>query len=322
MSIADEMINHHMDRMLSNKSLYTMDEKDYDKITKSTNNKMSEQQSPPSEVKKEEGIVLPTESRPRIADVPRHMIIYGKPKCGKTTAVMQLPNVLLIDIEDGSAFVSGKIMTPPKGLGPASRYKWLKEVAKTIKEADKPYDFVVIDTLSQLDSESEWTGTRSYMASVSGKKFNRHLDKNENLILKDGKPIEYKPTEPEYESVHSLAHGYGYRWSREAMMNIIDILKDCGKICTIFICHVTDKMIGEKNGEQVMVKDLALTGKLQSWVPRHLDCIANVWNEEGKFMISFDGNEDRIGGMRGTSHLQGYKGPLDWSQVFKLKESK
>lgn len=280
-----------------------------------SNRNMSTQQ----EEKKPVGIVLPTEPRKIQAEVPRHVVLYGKPKCGKTTAVMQLPNVLLVDVENGSAFVSGKIISPPEGYGPMSRYNWLKELAKTIKEAGKPYDFVVIDTLSQLDVESEWVGTRIYMDSISGKKFNRHQDAQGNLILKDGRPVEYRPDDPKYESVHTLGQGYGYRWSREAMMDIIDILKDCGKISTIFICHVTDKMVGEKNGEQVMIKDLALTGKLQSWVPRHLDCIANVWNEDGQFMVSFDGNEDRIGGMRGSNHLQGYKGPLDWKTIFKLK---
>ena len=36
---------------------------------------------------------------------PKNMIIYGPPKIGKTTALSQLENCLIIDLEDGSDMV-------------------------------------------------------------------------------------------------------------------------------------------------------------------------------------------------------------------------
>lgn len=268
------------------------------------------------EEKKKDEIVLPTSPRKASAEVPRHMVIYGKPKSGKTTAVSLLKNALIIDVEDGSAFINGMILNPPEGVGPYTRYMWLKNLAKKLKAEGKPYDFVILDTLSQMDVESEWVGTRRFMSSIAGKNFNRKLDDKQQVIYENGKAVELKPDDPDYESVHSMGKGYGYRYSRDAMFDLIDELKDSAKICTIFICHVADKMLGEKNGEIVMTKDLALTGKVRDWVPRTLDCIANVWNEEGQFMISFQGNEDKIGGMRGAGHLKNYSGPLDWNKIF------
>jgi hypothetical protein len=249
-------------------------------------------------------IVLPTEVRKATHVNPRDIIIYGKPKVGKTTALSMLPNILLIDLEKGAAFIDGMVIEPPDNMGPVGKWQWLKQLAKTIIDEGRPYDYVAIDTLTQLDTDAEWVATYQYMNTIIGKKFNR--DDSGNML---------KPDNPNYESVHTLANGAGYRYSREAIIDMYNTLRYLGKVCTIFVCHVADKMIAEKNGEQIMTKDLALTGKVKDILARAPDALANVWNEDGQLMISFAGNGDKIGGMRGN-HIKGYIGKLDWSKVF------
>jgi len=251
-----------------------------------------------------QGIVLPTQIRKATAINPASLAIYGKAKVGKTTALAELPNNLIIDVERGAAFVDAMVMTPPEGVGPVSTYKWLKDIAAEVRAQGKPYDYVSIDTLTQLDILAEGVGTFNYMNSIAGKKFNR---------APDGTML--KPSHPEYESVLSLGNGYGYRYTRDAFMDIFDTLKGLGKVCTIFVCHVADKMIANKAGEEVMIKDLALTGKLRDMLPRIVDAVGNVWNEDGQLMISFKGNEEKMGGIRGK-HLPGYSGQLDWNRIF------
>lgn len=266
--------------------------------------------------KKKDEIVLPTAPRKAPLTNPSTMVISGKHKEGKTSAVIELPNHLLLDVENGAGFVDGTVMAPPSNYGPVSKYRWLRDVAKKIREEGKPYDFVIIDTLSQLDMDAELVGTFNYMNSVIGKSFNRQVDKEGKLIYDtNGKTIILKPDDPNYQSVITLPNGGGYYYTRTAILDLFDDLKDLGKICTIFICHVADKMISEKQGEQVIVKDLALTGKVQSIIPRLVDAIGTVWNEDGQLMISFVGKNEKIGGVR-AKHLLGYNGPLNWSSIF------
>nr|DAK09176.1 MAG TPA: AAA domain protein [Crassvirales sp.] len=50
-------------------------------------------------------LVLPTTKIPAKSTNPKYLIIYGLPKSGKTSAVAQLENNLIIDLEGGSTFI-------------------------------------------------------------------------------------------------------------------------------------------------------------------------------------------------------------------------
>ncbi len=75
---------------------------------------------------------------------PRNLIIFSKPKTGKTSALAQLPNSLIIDLENGSDFVSGRILK-------ASSVEDIKAIGKAIEEAGKPYKYIIIDTITKLE---------------------------------------------------------------------------------------------------------------------------------------------------------------------------
>lgn len=258
-------------------------------------------------------VILPTEIQAATKTVPSSLIIFGLPKSGKTTAVAQLPNNLIIDVERGSDFVDALRLQPEKDVKPVGLFKWVKEVAQSIKDAGRPYDFVTIDTTSYLDEQSEWVGTYNYMNTSQGKKFNR-VDS-----IPGGEKL--KPSDLGYESVHSIGEGYGYRYSRGAMTDLLDNLKDLGRICTIFICHVKDKfVVSKQSNTEVRSMDLSLTGKVRDIYARDIDAIGYLFHKDGQVQISFKGNEDKIGGMRGNKHIQGYEGPLDWNMIFKLEK--
>lgn len=279
---------------------------------KQNNNMGGEQQ-------KDDGIVLPMEVTLVQSVNPRNLLLFGLQKCGKTTALANLPGNLIIDTEvEGTEFVSALKLKVPKDRGPASKMKWLKDVAAKIRAAGCPYDYVTIDTLTEVDEWAEWSGTRLYMGSIAGQKFNRVLDGmgRPEIDKATGKSIEYASNDPNYLSVHTLEWGYGYKWSRQEMTEVYDLFQSIGKICTIFVCHVVDKnVISKLTSTEVKTMDVSLTGKVKDIIGRRVTGIGYVYNKDGVVMISFKGNEDKIGGIR-SAHIRGYEGPLLWSKIF------
>lgn len=251
------------------------------------------------------GIVLPKEVKSESAVNADSMVIYGLPKSGKTTALSKLDNGLIIDTEKGTRFIEGTyVMSLPEDKGPVGKWQWMKEVAAEIRRQGRPYKYVSIDTLTEIDSLSEWQGTWLYMNSTQGKTFNR--DQNGKMLKFD---------DASYESVHSLPNGNGYQYSRSAMIDMLNTLKGLGSVCTIFTCHTLDKMIAKKDVGEVMVKDLSLTGKVKDIVSRNVDAIGHLYNDDGEIKISFVGSENKVGGIR-AKHLIGYDGPLQWDKIF------
>lgn len=241
---------------------------------------------------------------------PRNMIIFGNPKTGKTSALSSLKGCLIIDTEEGSGFVDGIKIQVPKEKGPVGKMQWLKDLAQQIRDEGYPYDYVAIDTMSEVDGWAEWAGTWSYMNSMQGKAFNRVGGKPGGEFLPFGSL--------DYESVHSIPNGYGYRYSRQEMMDIYDSLQGLGKVCTIFVAHVTDKAMVKLNGQEVITKELSFTGKVKDIIARKVDATGYIYNKDGQAMISFKGSEEKVGGIR-AKHIIGYEGPLDWEKIF-IKE--
>lgn len=262
-------------------------------------------------------IELPTEPLEAELINPSTLGIFGLPKSGKTSAVLQLEGCLVIELEPrGAKFQKGLKLQIPEGLNPLESMRWLRQVAKKIKADGRPYKYVAIDSLSLIDTWAEWTGTERYMNSSQGKAWNRwpklHPDP-----LKREKRIPFG--DDDYESIHTQGEGYGYRWSRAEMVDIYRELSTLGSVCTIFVMHVAENRYTKNiTGEtEVISKGFALTGLVKGIVARDLDAIGYIYHQDDKTMINFQQNEEKVGGMRGASHLRGYNGPLDWNLIFK-----
>jgi hypothetical protein len=76
------------------------------------------------------------------------MIIYGPPKIGKTTALAKLDGCLIIDLEQGSDMVEALKVK-------ANNLSELSQIGKAIMKAGKPYKYIAIDTLTQLEVWAE-----------------------------------------------------------------------------------------------------------------------------------------------------------------------
>lgn len=91
-------------------------------------------------------IELPKEKRLATRVDPGFIILYGKPKCGKTTALSMLDNCLIVDLESGTEFIDALTI-------PITDVKQMFELARSIREAGNPYKYIAIDTASKLEDD-------------------------------------------------------------------------------------------------------------------------------------------------------------------------
>ena len=230
-------------------------------------------------------LVLPKKVIKAARKSPKNMIIYGPPKIGKTTALSQLENCLIIDLEDGSDMVDAlKIKV--------NSLAELAKVGQAIISEGKPYKYIAIDTITQLEVWCEEEAKKMYQETPMGKNFD---PQNKGL------------------SVLSLPQGAGYLWLRKAFMKWFFRLSKLADH-VIFVGHLKDKYL-TKNGKEVKAGDLSLSGKLREITCANADAIGLVYRGQETTKISFDSTNDDTAGSR-CEHLRGLDAELDWSKIF------
>lgn len=276
-----------------------------------------------------------TEKKRRVN--PATMLYSAKPKIGKTTKLTELEKNLIINLEkNGGDFqknvkiidaskileasvddikelllgdIRTKILDIADIANPNDRHKALNRILNALIKLGRPYDYVSIDTITQADIDAEWAGTELYMDSLQGKSFNREQIQGQPST----KWPRLKYGDSNYQSVIEIGQN-GWRWSRTIMVDLLNLSRQAAKKCTIYVCHIKDKMLSKGDKGEVFVKDIALTGAVADIYSRNVDAIASVWKDEDQLVISFKGNEDKTGGNRGD--IGSYEGPFEWEKLF------
>lgn len=190
--------------------------------------------------------------RSKIID-PKQIVIYGPPKIGKTELISHLDNWLIIDTEGGSDNIDGLIVQ-------INSFQELMDLGSSIIKEGRPYDGIIIDTVTELESWCEWDATEMYMASTQGKNFNRVKGTTNKLLPRD-----------KWESVLSLANGAGYLWLR---LSFKKWMKKINKLADhiILIAHIKDKFLTDNVlNANVNPQELDLTGRIKNIVCKDAD---------------------------------------------------
>lgn len=223
---------------------------------------------------------------------PRILLLYGSPKVGKTEIASQLENSLLIDCEDGSDFIEATKIK-------ANNLVELNKIGGEIIKQGKPFDYIIVDTLTEMEVWCEEAATEAYKNSVIGKSFKG-------------------------DSVLELPKGSGYHWLRMEYFKYFKALQTLPTKCLIGIAHVKDKFLVDKKGREVESSDLDLTGKLKSITCSRADAIGYIYRKDsveiidGKvkqdLWVSFNSNEV-VTGTR-SKHLINADFKFDWKKIF------
>jgi len=214
-------------------------------------------------------IILPTTKEKPTRFNPKRLIIYSKPKTGKTSAFAGLDDNLIIDLENGADYVEAlKIKV--------NSLQELLEAGKAIKDADKPYKYVTIDTVTALEDMVMPLAIKLYRQTSMGKNY-------------DG------------DNVLSLPNGAGYLYLRQAFFQVLDFI-DTLAPHIILSGHIKDKQVDDK-GEMVLAANIDLTGKIKSLICANADAIGYMFRKGNKTILSFKTSEEVTCGAR-PEHLR------------------
>ena len=214
-------------------------------------------------------IVLPTKKVKAERTNPKRLVIYSKPKTGKTSAFAGLDDNLIIDLENGSDYVDAlKIKV--------ESLQELLEAGKAIKEAGKPYKYVTVDTVTALEDMVMPLAIKLYKQTSMGKNY-------------DG------------DNVLSLPNGAGYLYLRQAFFQVLDFI-DTLAPHIILSGHIKDKQVDDK-GEMVLAANIDLTGKIKSLICANADAIGYMYRKGNKTILSFKTSEEVTCGAR-PEHLR------------------
>lgn len=243
-------------------------------------------------------IVLPERALAPTRLNPKILLLYGIPKVGKTEALTQLENCLILDAEGGSEMYSclRHAINSSRDIVEVQNAIIEKGVAFSKANPGKPvqfpYTYLAVDTIDKLEDIVDAEQTALFKAKT-------------------------KDTKEPFTgtSVTELAYGAGYGMIREGVKDKIDALS---KVCKhlILISHVKDKYLESKNGFDVTEKDLSLAGKLGGIVAAKADAIGYMYrNPTDQLMVSFKSSGNTVRGAR-FKHLAGKMFPFSWDSIF------
>jgi hypothetical protein len=197
-------------------------------------------------------IVLPTEKVPAKTQDPKRLIIFSKPKRGKTTALAALDNCLIVDTENGSDYVDALKVK-------VQSIQDINELCKQLKAANCPYKFIALDTITMLEEVCKPLALKLYQATPAGANFNG--------------------------DIITAPNGSGWGFLRTAVEMVIDRIESCTKNL-ILVCHCRDAAIDKS---ELTIKQIDLSGKLGRILAAKADAIGLLdRDEDSNTILSFD----------------------------------
>lgn len=219
-------------------------------------------------------ITLPTQKINATSQNPKFLVIFGKPKSGKSTCAAALDNNLILDLENGYAHLSAmKIIV--------NSLEDLSQVVQLVSRKNKEvngyvYEYITIDNGTKLEEMCKTLALELYQKTPMGKNYN--------------------------DDILKLANGGGYAYLREAFFKVLNMFKALSKHL-ILITHVKDSAIN-KEGKEMTELSIDLAGKISRLVAADADALGYMYREKNKTILSFDGGGDFIAEAR-PLHLRG-----------------
>nr|DAT77201.1 MAG TPA: AAA domain protein [Caudoviricetes sp.] len=221
-------------------------------------------------------LILPTSKIPASTTNPQFLVLIGREKVGKTSALAQLDSNLIIDLEGGSTFVDAMAIQ-------CRTISDLGEAASAIRAKNKEvghnfYKHITIDNATSLEEICLGYAATLYRQQPMGKNWTG-------------------------TDVRTLPQGSGYYYLRTAVLKVIDMFKE---LCDEFILvgHIKDTIVDDPaTGEELTERSLDLVGKLAGMVCRRCDGVGYMYRSGNEVHIKFKADKNIAMGCR-SEHLK------------------
>lgn len=221
-------------------------------------------------------LTLPTSKIPASTMNPQFLVLIGREKVGKTSALAQLDSNLIIDLEGGSTFVDAMAIQ-------CRTISDLGEAASAIRAKNKEvghnfYKHITIDNATSLEEICLGYAATLYRQQPMGKNWTG-------------------------TDVRTLPQGSGYYYLRTAVLKVIDMFKE---LCDEFILvgHIKDTIVDDPaTGEELTERSLDLVGKLSGMVCRRCDGVGYMYRSGNEVHIKFKADKNIAMGCR-SEHLK------------------
>ena len=225
---------------------------------------------------------------------PKLLVISGFQKSGKTTALANLPDNLIVDLEKGTAFLDAMKVD-------VNNLRDYSDLIRALQASTHKYKFITIDTGTMLENIANEFAVINHQKTPIGKRWT-------------GAPKE----------ILNLANGLGYSLQRNAYLELLEWLKPyCETL--ILVCHIKNSSY-QKDGEEISMVDISLTGQLKTIVAASADAVGMFYRKKNQSILSFRGGESFLVEAR-PEHLRGKDFVIiesdennvmtfDWSKVF------
>ena len=221
------------------------------------------------------GIILPKTASSPLSINPKSLVVFAKPKVGKTSLLTGLSGCLILDLEDGTDYVSA-VKLKAKSVAD------IKVIVDAIIAAGKPYKYIAVDTVSRLEDMVLPYAEDLYSRSPMGKSW-------------------YTDLKPKYSSLLNMPNGAGYPWLREAFTTVLNYIKRAAPH-VILVGHLKDT-VSDKAGAEFSSLDLDLTGKLKRITASGADAIGYIYRKGEQNIITFKSSDEVSCGAR-PEHLR------------------
>jgi len=237
---------------------------------------------------------LPSGKIKKVATNPKLLVIAGFQKSGKTTALANLNNNLIADLERGTAFLDAMKVE-------INNLRDFSELIRALQSSEHKYRFITIDTGTKLEDIANEFAVINHKKSPIGKRW-----------------------EGTAKEILLLPNGLGYSLQRNAYLELLDWLKPfCETL--ILVCHIKNSSY-QKDGEEISMIDISLTGQLKTIVAAQADAVGMFYRKRNQSILSFKGGESFLVEAR-PDHLRGKEFVIiesdennnmtfDWSKVF------